>query len=407
MHVLTRLISAAAFGLAMSLPLPVASQGLFSPVVTVNGVAVTNYEVQQRALLLTAFSTPGDVDEIAREQLLDEAIKSQITQRTGLRLTDEALTRELTSFAGRADLSLDDFVKMLSQFGVDRETFVIFVKRNVEWRDYIRQRYAQSVTVTDQDIDAAISTSGGTGAGIQVLLSEIIIPAPPPEAAAAMEAAKRISQLKSTSAFSAEASRISAVQSRENGGRLAWLPIDNYPPAIGALLLALEPGEVTAPIPIENGIVLFQMRGVREVAKKIPAPSEIEYAALYLAGGRSEAGIKAATEVTKRTDACDDLYTVARDFAPEQLERSTLPLGEIPQDVALELAKLDTNEVSTNLTRSNGETLVYLMLCNRIYPGTEEVNRDEVRGQLLSQRLAGYADALLENERASSTIVFR
>ena len=407
MRSLTRMISALALGATLALPMTAAAQGLFSAQITVNGTAITGYEIEQRKLLLQAFNTPGDLDKVAREQLLDEALKEQIFSRAGLQITAESLEAELTAFAGRAELDLERFVEMLSQFGVDRDTFVTFVRRNVTWRDYIRSRYSDRVSVTDADVDAALSTSGGTGASIQVLLSEIILPAPPEFAEAAMEEAQNIAQIKSFDVFSSAAEQLSAAQSRGDGGRLSWTAIDNYPPAIGALLLELEPGDVTAPIPIENGIVLFQMRGVREVTEKLPTPVSLEYAALYLAGGKTEEGLRAAADVTARVDTCDDLYTVARDLAPEQLERSTLALSEIPQDVAIELAKLDVNEVSTNLTRADGQTLVYLMLCNRNFAAPEEIDREAVRAELLSQRLSGYADGLLENERASSTIVER
>lgn len=407
MRSLTRMISALALGATLALPMTAAAQGLFSAQITVNGTAITGYEIEQRKLLLQAFNTPGDLDKVAREQLLDEALKEQIFSRAGLQITAESLEAELTAFAARAELDLERFVEMLNQFGVDRDTFVTFVRRNVTWRDYIRSRYSDRVSVTDADVDAALSNSGGTGASIQVLLSEIILPAPPEFAEAAMEEAQNIAQIKSYDVFSSAAEQLSAAQSRGDGGRLSWTAIDNYPPAIGALLLELEPGDVTAPIPIENGIVLFQMRGVREVTEKLPTPVSLEYAALYLAGGKTEEGLRAAADVTARVDTCDDLYTVARDLAPEQLERSTLALSDIPQDVAIELAKLDVNEVSTNLTRADGQTLVYLMLCNRSFAAPEEIDREAVRAELLSQRLSGYADGLLENERASSTIVER
>ena len=51
--------------------------------------------------------------------------------------------------------------------------------------------------------------------------------------------------------------------------------------------------------------------------------------------------------------------------------RGSLPPADIPQDIAIELSKLDPGEVSTALTRSGGETLVFLMLCARNAPGVE------------------------------------
>ncbi|NBT33850.1 MAG: hypothetical protein EBT13_18630 [Rhodobacteraceae bacterium] len=159
MRSLTRMISALALGATLALPMTAAAQGLFSAQITVNGTAITGYEIEQRKLLLQAFNTPGDLDKVAREQLLDEALKEQIFSRAGLQITAESLEAELTAFAGRAELDLERFVEMLSQFGVDRDTFVTFVRRNVTWRDYIRSRYSDRVSVTRMPLNRPF-TSG-------------------------------------------------------------------------------------------------------------------------------------------------------------------------------------------------------------------------------------------------------
>ena len=81
-----------------------------------------------------------------------------------------------------------------------------------------------------------------------------------------------------------------------------------------------------------------------------------------------------------------------------------LPPSDIASDIALELARLDPNEVSTNLTRDNGQTLVLLLLCERVRAGQGDTNPDVVRNQIRSQRLTGLADALLQDLRASAVI---
>ena len=374
------------------------AQGLFSPVITVDDKAITGYEIDQRVKLLEVFRTPGDIATLAREQLVDDRLKQTELERVGAVISEEALQNELEQFAGRANLELSQFLVVLQQNGIAPETLSEFVEIGVIWRDYIRTRFGPRVQITEADIDRAIGQTGDNASNIEVLLSEIIIPAPPERAAQASALAERISRITSTSGFSAEAQRVSALPSRENGGRLGWLPIANYPTQIRTLILDLDIGEVTAPIPIPNGIALFQMRGVREVASRRTAPNSIEYAAFYV-GSPAE-----AAAVASRVDTCDDLYGEAKGLPEEQLERQTLPVNEIPQDVAIELARLDQNEISTSLTRSNGETTVVLMLCNRLYGDDTTVDRDAVRNQLLSQRLAGFADALREDLRAAATI---
>ncbi|MBB5721968.1 peptidyl-prolyl cis-trans isomerase SurA [Loktanella ponticola] len=380
-------------------PLPTAAQSQFGPSITVNNTAITGYEIDQRAKLLELFRTPGAGRSLAQEQLIEDRLKQSEMDKAGLQLADGALQTSLEEFAGRANLTLDQFYAVLSQNGVAPETLRDFVEIGVTWRDYVRSRFGSRVQITEGQIDRALASSGATTDGIEVLLSEIIIPAPPPQAASATATAERIAQTRSTATFSAEARRVSALPSKNNGGQLGWLPISNYPPQLRSLILGLGTGEVTAPIQIPNGVALFQMRGVREVPTPRPVPSAIEYAAYYMGGGQS-----AARALADQVDTCDDLYGVAQGQPAEVLERDSLAPADIPQDVALELARLDAGEVSYNLTRANGQTTVFLMLCNRVSAGQEGVDRDAVRNQLRGTLLAGFADALLADLRATATI---
>lgn len=390
---------------ALALMAPQTAVAQFAPAIVVNDSVVSEFEIDQRVIMLRTFRTPGNLEELAREQLIEDRLKLEALVSAGLALTDEGLRDAMTDFAGRANLELDQFITDLAQSGVSEETFRDFVRVNVSWRDFIRSRFGDRAQVTEAEIDQALGQSGASSS-IEVLLSEIIIPAPPPRAAAAIATAERIAQLTSQSAFEAEARRVSALPSRARGGRLDWLPITNYPAGLRGILLDLSPSEVSAPIPITNGVALFQMRGVREVPRDAPEPAAIEYAAFYIAGGLSDRALREAAQIDARVDTCDDLYGVARGLPEERLERDVLPPADIPADVAMELAKLDAGETSYVLTRANGETLVFLMMCGRTPELGENQDRDAIRNQLRSQRLGTYADALLADLRAAATITY-
>ncbi|MEN8895351.1 MAG: peptidylprolyl isomerase [Yoonia sp.] len=385
----------------------VAAQGSLQPVITVNSGAVTAFELDQRKRMLEVFRTPGNLTEAARVALIEDRLKQQLLASAGLKLSEESLRAAMSDFAGRANLELDQFIDLLAANGVAEETLRDFVSIGVSWRDYIRNRYGSKVRITDAEVNRAIAQTQSGGAVIEVLLSEIIIAAPPPRAAQAMATAQRISQLRSTSAFEAQARRVSALPSRSKGGRLGWLPITNYPPQIQNIIMGLSPGEVTEPLPITNGVALFQLRAIREAKVASVPPTEIDYAVFYINGGKTPAGIAAAQHLVDRTDTCNDLYGAAKDLPADVLDRRSLAPADIPQDVALELARLDTDEMSYNLTRNDGQTLMVLMMCGRTNAESESVDAEAIRNQLRSQRLASLATALLEDMRTSATITTR
>lgn len=392
---------------ALALSTPAHAQGQLSAVINVNDQVITRYELDQRIRLLEVFRTPGDLNEVARDGLIEDRLKQQEMDRVGLRLTESTLQTAMEDFAARADMSLAEFGNMLAQNNIDMVTLRDFVKVGVAWRDYIRARYSREINVTDADVERALQRQDIRPTQIEVLLSEIIIAPPAGREEQAARAAEQISQLRSFAEFEDAARQVSALPSRENGGRLGWLPISNYPAPLQQVLLDLAPGEVTEPIEIPNAIALFQKRGTREAARPSQTPVSIDYAAYYIAGGTSENAVRKAASVKSSVDTCDDLYGVLRNEPAEMLDRIVAAPSEISADVALELARLDPGEVSYNLTRDNGQTLVFLMMCARNQAGAENVDPDAVRSQIVSQRLAGLANALLEDLRASAVITSR
>ena len=383
------------------------AQNLFSLVARVNDKAITKFEFDQRLLLLQVLGTPGDLEKETMKLLINERLQLDAAIRAGVKLSDEDISAGVSEFAARADQTGEQFLAFIGENGVVPETFHDLIRAGLAWRNLIRARFGGRINVTEADIDTEIGLRGTQGSA-RVLISEIFLPTNTPEnEAIAKDLASQISELKTISAFSDAARRFSAGSSRERGGRVdGWLDISSLPPQIRALLLTMKPGEVTSPVQIPNALALIQLRALE--ATKAPARKDqgIDFAAYYIAGGRSDAAAARAAKVLASVDTCDDLYGIAQNEPPNVLDRDTLPVAEIPPDVALELAKLDPGEVSTALTRANGQTLMLLMLCSRTGIDEAEMSRDAVRRNLQNQRLAALADAYLDELRADATITF-
>ncbi|WP_170533041.1 peptidylprolyl isomerase [Ruegeria atlantica] len=391
-------------GAALALTSPQAgAQSLFSPAIKVNQDIITWYELSQRQQFLTALGAPGASDAEVRDALIDERLRRQIMREAGIQAAPEDIQVGIDEFAARGQLSTDRFLQLLADQGVDRETVRDFVADQVAWRDYVSARFLSQARPSEDEINRALGqTDSG---GLQVLLSEIIIPVNQQTIAQADLLAQEIAQLQGFDPFSAAATQYSAAATRDNGGRLDWLSLTSLPPALQPVILGLKDGEITQPLSLPNAIALFQMRGLREVATSATNYSEIDYAIYNMAGGRSAETLARAAKLKEEIDTCDDLYGIAKDQPPEVLQRIQASPGEIPRDVALELAKLDLNEVSTTLTRNNGQTLMFLMLCTRTRDLGEETSRVDVANALTQQRLEAFANSLVAQLRAEANIV--
>jgi peptidyl-prolyl cis-trans isomerase SurA len=400
-----------ASGPALFVAPAVAQQSLFETAVTVNDLAITQYEIDQRARFLTLLRAPGDPQEEARKGLIDDRLRLSATRAAGISLDDEELLTGMEEFAQRANLEREQFVAAIGQAGVAEQTFRDFVAAGLAWRQFVQARFGPRSQVSEAEVDRALALQTTRG-GARVLLAEIIVPAQGPNADRNRALIQRLSEtIKTEGGFSSAARQYSASPTRGRGGRLEWLPLGNVPPQLRAAVLTLGPGEVSDPVNLGAGIGIFQLRGLEETEAPEPETLALEYATILIPGGRSAQALATAQGYEDNNDTCDDLYRVAQKLPEANFDRVVLPASDVPGDIAVELMKLDGNEVSTALTRQNGEFLVYLMLCGRTVEtplgedGEEIDQRAQVRDQLFNQRIGSFADAALQELRADALIV--
>ncbi|SIS91966.1 periplasmic chaperone for outer membrane proteins SurA [Roseivivax lentus] len=397
------IVSVALVALTVALaPAAAPAQNLFAPAIRVNDAVITNYEIDQRARMLQALNAPGNSEEAAREALIEDRLRLQAARAAGIDPSSEDIIAAQGEFAGRANLTREEFIGALAQAGVAEETFRDFVRAGLSWRILVQQRFAGRANVSETEVDRAIS-GGADGSNVRVLLSEIIMPAPPPQAEAVRARANRIAQSTSEGEFSAFARQYSATATRNAGGRLPWQDLTDLPPQLRPIILGLSPGEVSEPLPIPNAIALFQLRGIEETGYSAPEYAAVEYAAYYLPGGRTPENLARARVIDSQTDRCDDLYGIAQGQPESRLNRESLPPSDLPTDIAFELSKLDAGEVSSALTR--GDNLMVLMLCGRTRAVVEGRDREDLALGLRNRRLSALADGYLAQLRADAYIV--
>lgn len=387
----------AVFVLVYSVGSPAMSQSLFDSVISVDRAAITKYELDQRIRFFELLKPSNNVEDEARNSLIEDRLKIAAARRANIQLTPEALTAAMSDFAKNSNNNLNQLLDNLAQDGVDEQTFRDYVEAGITWRQLVRGRFASRANPTEAEIDRALASAGAQG-GIQVLLTEIVLPAPPDQMAAARKIANRLTRIESTNIFSEQAQLLSVAQSRANGGKLEWTNLNDLPAGLRPIISGLRPGQITKPLEITNAIVLFQLLDIAETAFQLPKISAIEYA--QLAGPES-----AVVSVSTRADTCDDLYGLVKTDAALTLTIQSHPQDQITQAIALRLNGLDKNEQSIRPTTEPNQADM-IMLCARIYSIVEDVSRSQVAGNLRSAHLTSLADGYLAELRSNSDITY-
>lgn len=372
----------------------------FGPVITVNGEGITGFELDQRTKFNAALRLPGDPAQQAREALIEDKLKLQAARDAGIEVNPDELEDGLAEFAGRVNLTTDDFISALAVEGVAPETFRDFVRSGIMWRTLVRQRFGPRARVSDSEVERALALAGSQS-GARIRVAEIVVPAPPDRRIEAEGFVQDLrDRIRTTADFNAAVERFSAAPSRDQGGLRDWTNLSDLPPTLAQELLTLAPGEVSEIIPLgDQALALFQVRGFQENTLRAPQTLSVDIATLPLPADPAQATLL-RSRLASEIDVCDDLFGLARTLSEGAVQREVIASGNLPRDIAVAISDLDLHE-STEIIRQTGP--VHVMLCARTTALTEDAE-GTIQRQLLNRRLMSYADNYLNELRSDATI---
>ena len=155
----------AGLALGTAAPLQAQSAGDFAPAITVNGLAISGYEIAQRARFMELLGAGQNARKMAEEALIDDRLQSWKARSLGVSVSSEAVSRGMAEFASRANLSPEDFLKVLAEAGVEAQTYRDFVTSGVTWREVIKATYGGGrIRISDAEIDRALAHEAPRGA---------------------------------------------------------------------------------------------------------------------------------------------------------------------------------------------------------------------------------------------------
>ncbi len=389
----------AAGGFAVTSPAAMANQ--FAPVATVNGRAITQYELDQRIKFMEILRQPGDLEKMAMDTLIEDRLRLTEAKRLGIKITAEQVKSGMEEFASRANLSADEFVKAIGQGGVEPETFRDFVSAGMVWREVVRARYAGTVTISEAEVDRALEAYK-TETVPTLRLAEIILPGTGKERSGSLALARKLRvTIKSEADFAAAARKYSQGKTAGGGGSRDWQRLTALDEKTRAVLQGTAPGTVSRIIETDESVAIYMV--LDRADEQITAAEQqikTEYAEYLIPN--DAAALATAAAVRKEVDTCDDLFDVAKGQSADRLKRLTQSAGQIPGDVAGPLSLLDPGESSASVVR--GGWRVFLMVCRRGLDTALMPSREDARRQLQNQRMGSLADLYLQELKSEAEI---
>jgi len=383
----------------MGLAAPAMAQSSqFAPRLLVDDKIITNYEYNQRFAFMTLLNAPGDLRKEAERTLIEDRLRFIAADRLKIRLTPAQIEAGMAEFSGRFELPVEEFITIIEQNGIARQTFRDFVHAGLVWREVARAKFGpQAQTLANQaDVDRALSTLA-IPAITRVQMSEIRLPLSEQHLARELAA-----KATSDGAFAAAARQHSTADTAAQGGRLDWVAVTSLEPQVSAALEAAGPGKTTEPVRLTSHWAIYRLHRIDADRKVTPQITAVDYAMLMVPGAGTPEAAAQLADIVARTDRCNDLNRWAKGQPEGTLRRETVLQTALPRDLAAELETLDDNEISTRLVRGGNQMV--LMLCSRRVQSALPPANEAVRGRLVEARFGAKADIYLQELRANAHI---
>ncbi|EHS48729.1 SurA domain-containing protein [Rhizobium sp. PDO1-076] len=118
------------------------AQAATSVVAVVNKTAITSGDVARRAAFLRLQRRGGNTQKLAKEQLVDEALKRQEISRVGMSVSTSDVDAAFERFASSNKMTSAQLSGVLDQAGVGAAHFKAYIAVSMSWPRLVNARYA-------------------------------------------------------------------------------------------------------------------------------------------------------------------------------------------------------------------------------------------------------------------------
>ncbi|EJF90671.1 peptidylprolyl isomerase [Bartonella tamiae] len=130
--------------------------------VIVNGNAITNNDVRKRAAFLKLQQRKGNLNALAKEELIDEMLKRVEIKRRNIKINDDDVNNAYAGFAQQNNLTIDQLTQMLAQAGITAEHFKTYIGVQMGWGQLVSARYqSENGLISEQEAVQRMIKNGG------------------------------------------------------------------------------------------------------------------------------------------------------------------------------------------------------------------------------------------------------
>ena len=234
----------------------------------VNDIPVTSYDIQRRAAFLRLQNRKGNLDALAKDDMVEQALRTAEINRLGIKVSDDAVAQAYERFASSNKMSVKQLDGILSQAGVTSAHFKNFIRAQMGWNQAMQARYRSENSMSQQDaVQRMLQQGGQKPTATEYMLQQVIFVVPASERKASLAKRKREAEAMRARFSGCESTREFAkglldVTVRDLGRKLG----PELPPEWADQIKATKIGDATSVRETERGIEFIGICSSREVS---------------------------------------------------------------------------------------------------------------------------------------------
>jgi peptidyl-prolyl cis-trans isomerase SurA len=370
----------------------------------VNDEVISVFDLVSRlrmVLLSTNVPDTPDARQHAEAQVLrslvDERLQLQEAKKQNVVATDDEINNALGQIEKQNNMQPGQLNEFLKSRGIDRSSLISQVTASLVWAKLVRRKAAETVEISDEEVDTAMKRLKDDAHEPQSRIAEIFLAVDNPSQDAEVRAlaVKLTDQMKQGARFSAIAQQYSQSATAAVGGDMGWLRPDQLPPDLATAVAPMKPGELSPPIRSGGGyylLLVLDRRNGDTGSSQTETTYDVVQVVFPLPPQSTDAMKRgaAAEAMSIRASAknCPDMLRIGKEKTPQLTSEGTVKAGGITPQMRAILDKMSPGEASQPILQRNGIGII--MLCSKQTQAAEKTaapTRDEVFDTLLRQKL--------------------
>lgn len=405
-------------------PPPPSTDQITRIVAVVNGDVISNADVDNRARLFAVSTglplTPEVIGRLKSQitrQLIDERLRMQEAQRRKIVIPDKQIADAIHGIETRNGLPAGGLRQKLQADGVSQLTLIDQIRTQLGWGQVLREQLGDQVKVSDAEVAEQQRLLAQQVGKPEYRVGEIFIPVEDPAATADAErfAETVITELRAGAPFPVVAAQFSQNQTALQGGELGWVQPNQLDSAVAQLVAQMPVGAISNPVKVPGGFSIVTVQGTRQIGRDIATALSLRQVFLPFTTilnpqaptDQQKQALEKARNISATVHSCDQMEQAAK------ANNSTRPAN--PGDVRLEsinppalrqvLATLPLDKATQPLVTNDG--IAVIIVCSREEKNMAQESSEELRGQLLDDRVELLSRQMLADLRRHAHIEIR